>query len=79
VGIEVNSSAVGSIVNGIIIVEAMAGLESMAFFNGCLRADDPLNMGDKMGAFSYVVVSNLMASAQIRSHGQLSLKCRFDA
>jgi hypothetical protein len=81
------------VVNGIegIVECAMLGLDScmvkvvvvlvfiLAVINAYLRASDALNMGDKMGGFSYIAESDLIACAQTRSHRQLSLKCRFIA
>ena len=58
------------------------GAESVfvASFNAHLRANDTLNMGDRIGTFSYVTpeVPNLMAYAQTRSQEQSRLKCKFD-
>ena len=60
--------------------EAMVALFSAAvFFDGCLRANDSLKVGDKMGIFSYVARPDLMACAQTRRRGRSSLKCKLDA
>ena len=48
---------------------AMASL-----FDVCFKANDALNMGDKMGALVYVADSDLMSCAQTRSRGQSRLK-----
>ena len=67
-------------VTGNKFVAAAEGVSgSVAFFDACLRANDALNMGDRMGAFSYVADSDLMACAQTRSHGRSRLKCMSDA
>ena len=49
-------------------------------FDAYLRAYNTLNMGDRMGTFSYVVLEDpdLMACAQTRSCEQSRLKCKFD-
>ena len=56
-----------------------AAAESMATFDMCLRANDSLNMGDEIDGFVYNAHSALMALAQTRSCGRLSLKCKSDA
>jgi len=56
-----------------------AAAVSMATFDTHLRANNSLNMGDKIGGFVYDACFNLMAWAQTRSHGQSSLKCKSDA
>jgi len=52
---------------------------SVAFFEARLRANDALNIGDRMGTFSYVADPDLMACAQTRSRERSRLKCRSDA
>ena len=43
----------------------------------CLRANNALNIKDKMGIFLYIApVSDLMDCAQTRSHGRSNLKCK---
>lgn len=52
----------------------------LVIFDARLTANDALNMGDRMGAFSYVTLElpDLMACAQTRSRERSSLKCSFD-
>ena len=42
----------GGMVGGMVIMGAVAALELVVFFDACLRADDALNMEDKIGIFS---------------------------
>jgi hypothetical protein len=58
---------------------AMAVSGFVTFFDACLRDNDALNIGDRMGTLSYEAVSDLMACAQTRSRGRSSLKCKSDA
>ena len=48
-------------------------------FDMHLRASDALNIGERIGILLYVALSDLMAFAQTRSHGQSSLKWSLDA
>ncbi len=45
-------SMASGMVGGMVIMGAAAALELVVFFDTCLRADDALNMGDKIGTFS---------------------------
>ncbi len=42
----------GGMVGGMVIMGAVAALELVVFFDARLRANDALNMGDKIGTFS---------------------------
>ncbi len=42
----------GGMVGGMVIMGAVVALELVVFFDARLRADDALNMGDKIGTFS---------------------------
>jgi len=63
---------VGGVVSSMDIVGK--SMEVTEVFDACFRACDNLNMGDIMGTFSYIAVSDLMACAQTRSPGQSRLK-----
>jgi len=65
-------------VGGMFIMAAVAVLEPCADFDGHLRANAALNIGDSMGAILYVADPELMACAQTRHRGQSSLKCKLD-
>ena len=69
----------GCVAGSIFVAPAKAVSESVAIFDACLRANDALNMGDRMGTFSYVADPDLMACAQTRSRGRSRLKCKSDA
>jgi hypothetical protein len=51
---------------------------TIALFDARLRAADTLNIGDRMGIFSYEPEPDLMLCAQTRSLGRSSLKCKSD-
>ncbi len=63
---------VGGVVGSMDVVGE--SMEVTEVFDAHFRACDDLNMGDMMGTFSYVVVPDLMACAQTRSHGRSRLK-----
>ncbi len=65
-------------VGGMFIMAAVAVLKPCADFDGHLRANAALNIGDSMGAILYVADLKLMACAQTRCRGWSSLKCKLD-
>ena len=42
----------GGMVGSMVVMGAAAALELVVFFDACLRADDALNIEDKIGIFS---------------------------
>jgi len=66
------------VTGGVFVTATEVVSEFVAFFDACLKANDALNMEDKIGTFSYVADPDLMACAQTRSRGRSRLKCKFD-
>ena len=65
--------------DGAFVMDVEAESKLAAVFDAYLRAFNALNIGDRIGTFSYVDDPDLITCAQTRRHGQSKLKCKFDA